>query len=238
MRRDVLIYGLAVLLSLVGHAGIFEGLGRAARDAPPPLARAIELAVYEPPPPPPKPRELPPPPPKPRVAPVDLTAMQKLPPPESPPPPAQEAAPDAEVARPVFGVTMSSVVRSGSGSGFTVRVGNTLMKEPEPELTPPEEVKAYAPVPLSKVTKLPRKIGECEAPEGVLRLGIEGKVRLEVLVLETGEVGEVIVTSGISPAVDAAVVAALERCRFVPAQLGGRDVPTRIPYTYSFYLED
>jgi protein TonB len=236
MRRDVLIYAVALLISVVGHVGLFEGLGAAARQAPVKPQRVLEVAVVKtPPPPPPKVEEPPkPPPPKPR----DLTKV-KLPPPNTPPPPnTEEKVAAKEPPKPVFGISMQSVVGPGTNSGFAVRVGNTLMKEPEKERTRPEDVRAYGPVPLHQVNKIPTRIGECQPPADKRPRGVEGKVRLEVLITATGEVGDVRVVSGISPEVDALVVATIRGCRFSPAEVGGQPVATRINYTYTWVSED
>lgn len=243
-RRELAIYALAFGASLVGHVSVFEGLGRAAREAPRERPRVLEFAVVERPPAAveaPAPEEPPPPAPEkpkpPRPKPVDLTKLAKLPPPESPPPPntSEEVAETAEKPRPVFGVSMRSVVGPGSSSGFTVRVGNTLMKEPEKEYTEPADVKPYAPVPLYQVTKMPRPLRACDKPSVTV---LEGQVQLEVEVLADGAVGEVKLVRGVSAEVDAAVIEAVRRCRFRPAEVGGQAVATRIPYKYTFVPED
>ena len=108
------------------------GLGYAARQGKHERARILEFAVVEPPPPP-EPEPEPEKPKPPRPADVDLTKV-KAPIEEVAPPPNTDAGEvEPESAPPVFGVTMSSVVGPGSGSGFRVRVGNTLMKDPEEE---------------------------------------------------------------------------------------------------------
>ena len=237
MRRDVAIYAATLLLSVVGHVGLFEGLGAAARRAPPKPQRVLEVAVVRPPPPPPP--KVDDPPPKPKPKPQDLTKV-KLPPPEAPPPPntQEKAVPSKDPPKPVFGISMQSVVGPGGNSGFAVRVGNTLMKDPETERTRPEDVRAYAPVPLHQVNKLPTRVGDCQPPPSKKPRGVEGKVKLEVEVTPTGEVGDVRVVSGISPEVDALVVETIKACRFTPAEVGGQAVATRIPYTYTFVAED
>lgn len=237
-RRELIIYGLAFVVSAALHIGLFEGLGSAARSAPS-RAKVLEFAVIEPPPPPPpepepKPKPKPPPPKE-----VDLTEVKQLP--EVPPPPNTEAVEEpVEEARPVFGITMSSTVGPGTGSGFSVRIGNTLMKDPDEAFTPPEEVKVFKPVPLHKVTRMPKRIDECMAdyPPAAKQLGIEGRVKLEVEIQTDGTVGGVRVVSGLGHGLDDAAVLALRKCRFQPAESGGRAVPTRIIYTYTFFLED
>jgi hypothetical protein len=62
----------------------------------------------------------------------------------------------------VFGISMSSTV-SGN-SGFSMRVGNTTMKEPEKEQIDPRDVKPYAGgapniVPVYALVQPPKRIG-------------------------------------------------------------------------------
>src|SRR5688572_8078477 len=125
-RLDLVIFVVTLLLSLVAHFTVLEGLGSLARNAPRPTFRPLEMVVIKPPPPPPvveepqpKPKkEVPPPPPP--TEPIELEKPVDLP----PPPNTAEAPPSAEPPKPVFGISMSSVVGPGSGSGFSVRVGN------------------------------------------------------------------------------------------------------------------
>jgi periplasmic protein TonB len=241
-RRDFLIYAMALGLSLVVHVGTCTGLGRAARNAPVDRDRVLEFEVvhHDPPPPPPPPAEEKPKP-KPKPPPPKMVDFTKTPPPVVPPPPNQsEPQPKAEPVRPVFGVTMRSTVGPGTGSGFSVRVGNTLMKAPDKDFVSPDEVKPYNPVPLHQVTKMPRLKGECRAdyPPQAKQLRIEGQVKLEIEVHPDGAVGEVRVVKGLGYGLDETAVEALKRCRFVPAEVDGQAVPTRIPYTFTFVIED
>src|SRR5687767_12327567 len=210
MRRlDVWIFLGTLLLSLVGHVALIEGLGAAARNAPKRTFRRMEVAVIAPPPPP---------------KPIKIEKPADVPPPPNEPPP-----PDTRPPKPVFGVTMSSVVGPGSGSGMSVRVGNTLMKEQDKDFTPPDQVRAYkAPVALHKVNTMPRRIGDCKAeyPQEAKALGIEGRVVLKVEILADGSVGDVKVVEGIGHGLDEAAVAALKKCKFTPAIMAGKEVPT------------
>ena len=134
---------------------------------------------------------------------------------------------------------MSSVAGSGSGAGFSVRVGNTLMKEPEKEVTPPEEVQPYKSVPSYEVDRPPSKKTDCQTayPKEAEELGIEGKVILEIQVLASGKVGTVKVVKGLGHGLDEAASKALKRCRFNPAIMNGEPVTTRIRYTYRWTLD-
>jgi periplasmic protein TonB len=215
----------------VAHVVLFEGLGSAARNAPP-ERRSVEMAIYEPPPPPPPPE----PPPEPPKKKLDLTKAPP-PPPDLPPPPntTEPPPPDAEPAKPVFGISMSSTVGPGT-SGFQVRVGNTLMKEPEKE-PPQEEVRPMKQVPLHQVQKMPPRIGECQDPS-LSRARYEGQVKLSIEVLEDGSVGEVRVLSDFGePRATALAVQAMKRCKFSPAEVAGKPVGTIIQYKYTFQLE-
>lgn len=237
--RTLALYGAAVLLSLVGHVLAIEGLGRAAakNERQRATVLAFDLVRQEMPQPAPEPPE-PKRPPKPVVPKVvDLTQEPAQ---ASPPPPSAPGPQEPAKARPVFGVSMTSVVGPGTGGGFAVRVGNTVMKAPEQEYTPPDQVGRYQPVPLYKVTRLPAKQSECTAtyPPEAKQLGLQGQVLLDVDVLATGEVGAVVLVRGLGHGLDEAAMAALKRCRFSPAVAGGVPVPTRIRYTYTFIIED
>ena len=189
--------------------------------------------------PPPKPRK-PPPPPPPNQA-----------PPKNPP---------KEQAKPVFGVTKASVGK-GKGPGMTVRVGNTLMKDPEKKFTPASKVRPYVakapvapkpapkrrvfrPVPVFEVDENPRERRKVRAvyPEGARRQGIEAVVTLSVEIRRSGRVRNVRVIS-VRPraaqpfAFGPAAVRALKRYRFHPARYRGRSVDIVVRYVYRFELE-
>lgn len=230
-----MVYGTAVALSGLAHLTVLEGLGNAARRAPHQRARILEMAVVSTPKPvAPPPQEPPPPPPKPKPRPPKLATLAP-PPPNVTPPPAPPDTPPAK-PRPVFGISMSSVVGAGS---FAVRVGNTVMQEPD-KGPPATDVQPYRTVPAYAVSRMPKKLGECVAtyPAEAKQLGIEGRVTLDVEVLADGQVGAVHVVAGLGHRLDDAAVEALKRCRFAPAQLGGENVTTRITYVYTFVIEE
>jgi protein TonB len=225
----------AAILSLGGHVALFESLSGAAKEAPK-RQRRVEIAVLEkqvapPPKPEPKPR------PKLREPPEPKRVEA---PPETPPAPnTEKPEPAAEKAPPVFGVTMSSVVGPGAGAGFRVRVGNTLMKDPEEDFTEPEAVEPLKPVPVHRLTKMPRKIGECEAdyPPDAKAADIEGRVKLSIEILADGSVGVVRPLTALGHGLEDAAARALKVCHFAPAEVGGTAVATRIEFTYVFVIE-
>jgi TonB family protein len=74
-------------------------------------------------------------------------------------------------------------------------------------------------------------------PEGARRAGLEGDVRLELVVSEAGEVVEVRIVRPAGNGFDEVAARLVRRFRFRPATSGGRPVPARIPWTYKFRLE-
>jgi protein TonB len=74
-------------------------------------------------------------------------------------------------------------------------------------------------------------------PDAARRAGIEGDVRLEIVVSESGEVLEVKVVRAAGNGFDEVAERLVRRFRFRPATSGGRPVPARIPWTYKFRLE-
>ena len=238
LDRAVILGALVVSVGIHGVA--FGGLRGIEEEPPQPKQRPVEVAVLiqpEPEPEPaPEPKKKPPPPPP---APKPVVIEQARPPDEPPPSNTTDAPADAEPPKPVFGISMSSTVGPGAG-GFAVRVGNTLMKEPEKELTPAEDVKAYrAPVALHKVDRMPKRVGECEAayPPDAKSMGIEGSVKLKLEIDPEGRVASVRVVKGLGYGLDEAAVSALRKCRFSPAISGGQPAATEITYTYRFVID-
>ncbi len=135
---------------------------------------------------------------------------------------------------------MESLAPSGSGSGINVRVGNTLMKEPEKEFTPPDEVKKFKTVKSYEVERPPSKKRDCRTryPDEARELGIEGKVVLSLEVLADGKVGQIKVIRGLGYGLDEAALTAMKGCLFEPATMGGQRVTTTIRYTYVWILDE
>ena len=228
LTNDRRKYVLAIIMSILFHAGLFVNIKASAslwnsRERRTP----VEFSVITKPPPPKT---------------IDLTKIPKkpevIPSTEQKKPKEQEKV---EPPKPVFGISMSSVVEPGNhdDTGMSVRVGNTLLKDPETDFVSPDQVKKYY-APLSKVKRLPERIGDCKAsyPVQAKKMGVQGKIVLDVEVLETGSVGEVKVIRGLGYGLDEAAINALKECRFRAAILEDTVVATRIQYTYTFVLED
>jgi len=146
------------------------------------------------------------------------------PPVEKPPQPAPEKTPPPEFAdiiphmrtpannppsatppKAVFGVSPDSV-RPGNRSGFSVRVGNTLLKKQEEAFTPQDEVKTLTTDPawetgpvvpayeLSTMALFKKKV-HAKYPDLLMDEEIEGSVHLRVVVNRFGNVVDIKVKS-------------------------------------------
>lgn len=235
-------------------------------EAPKPAFQPEPIPKPEPAPKPksqPKPVPKPKPAPQPEPIPKPKPALELAPKPEQQPkadsseikeitelvqtahksalPPSHKRQADAEQqagVNPVFGVTGISVSKAG-GSGFAVRVGNTLMKEQEAGITPAEEVQDYITVPAFDVSSLPVFISRIrpEYPEALKTQELEGEVLISATIDAKGQVAAVTVIRSDHPLFTEAAVSAIKRSRFKPATLNGQPVATILDdITYSFVI--
>lgn len=206
--------------------------------APPPreMPKADPEVVPPPPPPPPKPEPepAPPPPPKPEPKPEPKPKPRPRPKPERAPP---VKAPPTE-------------------RSVTVPEEPPVAQEPAPAPAPPQPAPppvaaapspappapAPAPTPAPPVAPPISDAAHLNNPAPVYptrsrRLGEEGRVVLEVLILPNGRVGEIKVkqTSGYA-ALDEAALEAVRRWKFVPAKRGDEPIPYRYELPVIFSL--
>jgi periplasmic protein TonB len=222
--RAVLIGG-----SLLAHGVAVVALG--ALRAPEAIsATAIEVVeTTKPEPPPPAKVEPPPEPvvphdPPPRAQRAAKAAAESPPPPDAPAP-----APNALAALPDLGLELSG----GSGPGGMA----VPPASPTPRAAPMTKTLSAAPVPRRvqdacdeppakpKLVKLPQPA----YTDAARAAGIEGKVRLEIVVDETGKVVEVKPLTSLGHGLDEAAIAAARAATFEPAQRCGR--PSRSTFT-------
>ena len=76
-----------------------------------------------------------------------------------------------------------------------------------------------------------------EYPAEVRRLGIQGRVVLELVVDEDGKVVFARVVKPLDPRLDEAALAAARKLEFSPGRLGDKATRVKSPYTYTFVLE-
>lgn len=172
------------------------------------------------PPPKPKPKPKPKPEPKPKPKPKIVKADKKPEPrthksAKKPPKPGEEP-------KEVFGVSKNSV--SDKGSGKASPIGNTLMKEPEKEFTPPEKVKSL--YRMREVTTRPKLVSFSKPAYTLKALArrIEGVVKLKIVVGKNGRVQSVSVVRKLGGGLDEKTVRAIKRARFSPAVYNGQKV--------------
>lgn len=259
MRRETRPPVLAALLviSVLVHVGAFALLRGAERPAVAAASKPMELVVIEiqkPEPPPEEPKKEEPPPepvkvvkpaPKPKVIPPPIKVAKTdlpPPPPEDAPPPPNDTPPPEQPAKPaplVVGISMSSTSSSGS---FAAPVGNTLYGQSEKKAKDPAQVKQYsAPkyVPVYQADSEPAVLNQpkVDYPPEAKRAGVEGTVRLKILVDFEGKVISAKVISGLGFGLDEAALSAVKRFKWKPAVKNGESVSTEIVYAYTFLLD-
>lgn len=221
-------------LSLLAHVGFAYGLGRL-EAAPSRTATAIELASVKKAPKP-RPREPEPVTRKPEPAARDRHAAASR---AAAPAPAKaaEAAPTPAAVSdlPDFGLALSGGV---DGTGLALpAAGAPRATSPTPSRVAPKRlVSALAqaepagcedPPTKPKPRSVPQPIGT----EAARAAGIEGKVRVELTVDESGHVVDVKLLQGLGYGLDEAALAAARRAEFEPALRCGR--PTRATFNIS-----
>jgi TonB family protein len=161
-----------------------------------------------------------------------------------PPPNKKVETPPLEPPKPVFGVTEESVTEGDSS--VAVRVGNTLMKEPEKDLTDPANVKPYA-GPDTKVYQIaeldgvPKRLaGDQPAyPAMARRAGRTGLVVLRFTIGRTGAVSSVQVLKESPPGIGfgQAAVDAVSKYRYTAPTVGGIAVSVAVELPIRFTLD-
>ncbi len=137
-----------------------------------------------------------------------------------PPPPKPKMPVEAETAEEVEQATIEP-------TDFT-----KFDKAPPPPPTGTPDFVAYDTEPVLVYMTEPKY------PEIGRKAGVEGVVRLGLLLDTTGYVIDVKVTKSLNPAFDEAAVKAARTCRFTPAKQRDRPVKIWLAYTVRFKLKD
>jgi TonB family protein len=225
---------VCVVLSILAHFALAQGLEQLPARAPPGPPPIVEVRVIEPAAPPPieepKPEE--PKPEEPKVVPHELprapivhaptvaTVAKDTPAPDKP------AFQQDTTDEPVYGYKMSST--STTGTGPAIPVGNTTKVAAGAGSA---AVKPLAePVSAAEVTKLPLPEAQCfgKYTDEALAAGVEGYVIMDVIVGEDGHVRSVEVQQKLPNGLTEAAMKALKECRFTPGERDGKRVPVRI----------
>jgi protein TonB len=243
-RQHPLVVPLvAVVVSLLLHGLIAAAplvLKRPARLA----SHLLQFDVVRRKPKPPAPpkrveRTKPKPKPRPRV-------QRTVEPPLAQPPERPEEVDPGPPPPPVFGATKESVTTGGAS--FAVPLGNTVATDPanrgplKPgKPAPPAPPPPPPPPPPVRLRDKPRVLQEVRVPypAKARALGVEGTVRLKVLVGPDGRVQQARVLEGPGFGLDEAARQALFRFRFQPAVgTDGRPMAHWITYRYTFQIDD
>ncbi len=249
--------------SLLIHAGLAAWIFTAepaVRDE----ALRVEITVIEPPTPlpatPTPPRNEPtttpkpaPVPPRPKP-PVPKAPISRPEPRLEPRPEAQKPTPTTTTSTPAsgggarsFGIRLENTVQAAPGTGIAVPTGDTLAADPAaPRPKKPgtgdgtgEGAPEPVTAPLASVKTRPKLLSDSVAayPMDVRRLGIQGRVVLELVVDEEGRVVRSRVVKSLHPRLDEAALAASKGLRFSPATVDNTPTTVKIPYNYVFVLD-
>jgi TonB family protein len=174
----------------------------------------------------------PPPIPAPRAAPKPKPASQNTPPP--PPAAAPPAAAPAAAAHPTLAALPDlGISMAGGPGGVGIAVPARASDAPDA----PKAVEGVRPAPKPKddcaEDAVKPKLAGAIAQDRIIAAaqaagGVEGKIRLELLVDETGAVTSVRVMAGLGGAIDEAAVSAARRVKVNPSTRCGRAVAGRL----------
>lgn len=181
----------------------------------------VEMVVEKPkpPPPPPEPEKPKPEPEKPKPKPVDFKDIPKTPPPTETPPP---AAQPRRVAM-VQGLAANSFSTSGN-TGLSVNAGTGLNVADGKDKMSLDDAKA--PRSYASVTRAPKAKARpnLDVPAEAKKAGIEGEVKVQLVVGSDGRVKRVDVIKGLGYGIDEACKAAWLRATFTPGDQNGQPV--------------
>jgi len=234
--REGWLYASAAYAALIAWALLAP---LPAREPPRPATRIRLVApaptAAEPPPPAPAP------PPRPEPPRRMEASRRPAPEPLAPPPLVSSAPPPAAPAPRRFTVSMEATVPAGGVAVPVASSGSAANPRGVPGAAlegPSEGPPALEP---DRGPSLLSQPGAAEMralyPDAARRAGIEGDVRLELVVSAEGEVLEVRVVRPAGNGFDEVAEGLVRRFRFRPATSAGRPVPARIPWTYKFRLE-
>jgi len=226
------LYGVSFAL----HASLGVGVAEIEPSKEP---ERIAISMVDVPKPKPKVKEEPPPPPPPVEAPKPKAKPAPAAKSAEPPP---EAAPMVAADAPTFGIAMTGGVGLG---GVAVPVGDSMHASKEPTkrvaqaktLTEPKLKQQVAEACAEPATKpRPLQMARPEYTEDARTAGIEGKVRVELTVDETGTVSNVKVLEALGHGLDEAAVLAVQAASFEPAMSCGKAVSATFVVSIRFSL--
>jgi len=244
-------FGASLLTHLIlALIVLTNGVGPTDEESAIPIKIVDKKPPQPPLPPPPEPEITPPPePPEPEVVkrpprrpPPKRVEKKPEPQPEHKPPPPPRGLP------PAYGIKLENTVTAAPGTGIQVPVGDSLSMKPDTARKPTgkpvgtedgEGEGEISTTPLARVKVMPRLTRDsvAEYPAKVRRLGIQGRVVLQLVVDGRGKVIRRRVIKSLHPLLDEVSLEAARSLRFKPGTLDGEPIRVKIPYTYVFVLE-
>jgi protein TonB len=217
-----------ISFSLLAHGAFAYGIGEL-KVKKSHAATAIQIAEVQKPAkkPPPAKVEQAPRKPEPKLREARAAAAKPL---EAPPPPADVPPPTPALGElPDFGVALSGGV---DGTGIALPLGGSARSGPRTAQPANPAVKHLLPVAAAAAaldpceepsTKpKPRNVPQPVGTEAARAAGIEGKVRVQLTVDETGRVVDVKLLQGLGYGLDEAALAAARQAEFEPAVRCGK----------------
>ena len=107
---------------------------------------------------------------------------------------------------------------------------------PPPPPPPPTDVLDFSEVPPEMVGGLAALQQSVQYPDFEKRAGLEGTVVVRFIVTPEGRAEDVTVTRGVSPGLDAAAIAAVQRMRYTPGRHNGQPVRVRMTAPVRFTI--
>jgi len=226
-----------IAFSLVVHGAFAFGIGELDVKKSH-AATAIQLAEAKKPANQPPPAKIDPPSRKPEPPVRDKRVVAAKAPAEAPPPPSNVPPPAGPLGDlPDFGVSLSGGV---DGTGIALPVAGSarsLLQTTRPALALRRLIAAEAagagvdPCEEPPAKPKPRSVPQPSGTEAARAAGIEGKVRVQLTVDETGRVVDVKLLQGLGYGLDEAALAAAHQAEFEPALRCGK--PTRATFNIS-----
>lgn len=168
---------------------------------------------------------------KPVQAPAELDLSEQKPP---------EPPKEVPQSRKVFGASRKAVTSDDPAASVEVKQGNTVATAPDNEKLKDSDADSL-PIPADEflVTKMPSVEADVRIPypPEAKAQKIEGKVVLDLLIDANGVVREAKLVSGPGHGLNEAALGAIRNFKFRPAQVNGKPVAVRIPFTYNFLLK-
>jgi periplasmic protein TonB len=226
-----------ITFSLVVHGAFAFGIGKLEVKKSH-AATAIQIAEAKKPAKKPPPTQVEPPPrkPEPKVREARATAAK---PPEAPPPPTDSPPPTPALSDlPDFGVSLSGGV---DGTGIALPLGGSPRSGPRAAQAAKPATKRVLPLAAAAgaldpcedppAKPRPRNVPQPAGTEAARAAGVEGKVRVQLTVDESGRVVDVKLLQGLGYGLDEAALSAARQAEFEPAVRCGK--PSRATFNIS-----